>query len=163
MLDRYYFSYGYCCLFWLGVTELMNIGDTIESAIWVTGEESPEDRTRYEQDVCDAIGYLCHENGFVPGSVTFIEKHPMDDDVPEVPDHIQGEKVRLLVGESIIDSKLVKTSVGSFVANLDIKDLKKLRSITRQAARRQLSNMECDEIIEQIGPEAALNTLRKLH
>lgn len=138
----------------------MNIGDLIESAIWVTGDEPPELRARYEQDVREAISYLCFEHGFVSGEVTFIEKHPMDD-VIEVPDHVFGQRVRLLVGEATVVEKLIESSKGSFVANLDIKDLQRLRGIIR--THRQLSDLDCDEIIEQIGPEAAVDTLRSIH
>lgn len=141
----------------------MNTGDVVQNAIWINGEESGEDRVRYENDVCDAIEDLCTEEGFNHTKVEFVEKHPMDADVPEVPNHIFGERVRLLVGEALILNKVVESPEGSFVANLELKDLKRLRSIihkNRPSNVPPLSNMECDEIIEQIGPEAALSTLR---
>jgi len=135
----------------------MRVGDLIQSSIWVTGDEHPAIRKRYEEDVIEAIDYLCDSEGFIHGEVNFTEKHPMDD-TPDVPDHIQGSRVRLLVGETEVTQKFVQTPKGSFVANLDIKDLMKLRAVIRR--HRPLSNVECDMIIEQIGPEAALDTLR---
>ena len=111
----------------------MRIGDTVESGIWVTGEEPPELRRRYEEDVTEAISYLCEEEGFLNGRVTFSLKHPMDADVPEVPDHIQGDKVRLLVGESEILSIIER---GSFVNTLEPEDLSMLRSILRKYQNR---------------------------
>ena len=144
----------------------MKIGDVIESAIWLTGDESQSTRARYEQDVCQAIADLCAEEGFEHGSVTFIEKRPGDDRVPPVPDHVQGSRVRLLVCEAQILCKRVATSEGSFVANLDKKDLLRLRSITRNACLKKnpghaMEDSECDQYIEQFGPEAAIETLRK--
>ena len=142
----------------------MRIGDFIESSVWLTGEESPELRRQYEKDVAEAIEYFCCEHCFQHGPVTFTEKKPGDDRVPPVPDHVAGPAVRLLLAESEITSK-VQTSVGSFTAQLDKVDLQRLREITRRVRRSYgapLSNRECDAIIEEIGPEAALTTLRKI-
>lgn len=143
----------------------MRIGDVIESAVWLTGEESPELRKHYETDVAEAIDYLCHENRFLYGPVSFTEKKPGTDRVPEVPDHIHGVNVRLLVAEAEIIGRKPDTSNGSFIANLDKVDLDRLRTITRNARmklyRERLTDAECDEVIEAIGPDAALDTLRK--
>jgi hypothetical protein len=143
----------------------MKIEDIVESAGWLTGTETPADRVRYEQDVAEAMDYLCAQEGLSVGPVRFTEKRPGAEDVPPVPDHISGPAVRLLVGESTITGRRPRTSVGSFVANLDKIDLDRLRRITRKAHSRTqptiLNDQDCDEIIEQIGPEAALDTLRK--
>lgn len=144
----------------------MKIGDLIESAIWLTGEESPEDRQRYEADVIEAMDYFCSKHRFIHGPVVFIEKKPGQDRVPEVPLHIiqpQTGNIRLLVAEAEIVGKAPETSIGSFVANLDKTDLERLRTITRQTRmklhKQSLSDAECDEIIEEIGPDAALDVL----
>ena len=144
----------------------MKLGDVVESAIWATGEESPDMRARYELDVRSAIGYLCYSKGFVPGPVTFVEKRPEEDKVPDVPEHVSGQRVRLLVGEAIVVEKRVVSPSGSFVANLEYQDLVRLRTIIRREALVNglaMSDSECDSIIEQIGPEAAVETLRQLH
>ena len=143
----------------------MKIGDFIESSVWLTGEESPELRRQYEKDVAEAIEYFCHEHRFQHGPVAFTEKKPGADRVPPVPDHVAGPAVRLLIAESEITGKRPETSVGSFTAQLDKVDLQRLREITRRVRRSYgapLSNRECDAIIEEIGPEAALTTLRKI-
>jgi len=143
----------------------VRIGDVIESAIWLTGEEGLEMRQRYESDVTEAIDDLCQEHNLIHGPIQFIEKKPGQDRVPEVPDHIQGINVRLLVAEAEVIASAPETSVGSFTANLDKADLDRLRIITRQIILRRhkqrLTNEECDEVIEELGPEAALDTLRK--
>jgi len=138
----------------------MKLGDVIESSVWLTGDEPEEMRKRYENDVSEAIDYFCFEKSFIAGPVSFDEKHPMDD-VIEVPDHIKGSRVRLLVASATVVEKAVETSRGSFVANLEMKDLKKLRTIIRR--HRDLTDIDCDRIIEEIGPDAALDTLRELH
>lgn len=142
----------------------MRIGEVVESAIWITGDEAQEVRTRYEQDVRVAIAEFCSQEGFTHGPVTFIEKHPGDDRVPEVPNHVQGSRVRLLVAEAELTGLVVQTSEGSFVANLDKKDLFRLRTITRRAWAKQhheiLTDAQCDEYLEELGPEVAVETLR---
>ena len=143
----------------------MKCGDTIESAIWITGDEPPDLRSRYEQDTIEAIDYFCHENKFLHGSVTFTEKIPGTDRVPKVPDHIQGSRVRLLVAKSEITARKPDTPQGSFIANLDKKDLIRLRIITKRAHIRAngatLTNRECDLVIEQLGPETVVELLRR--
>ena len=144
----------------------IKIGDVIESAIWITGDESPATRTRYENDVRQVFSDLCAEEGYEYGPVTFIEKRPGDDRVPPVPDYVQGSRVRLLVGETEILCKNVLTSEGSFIANLDKKDLIRLRAITRNGLAKYrpdyvMTDRECDQYIEQFGPEAAIDVLRK--
>jgi hypothetical protein len=145
----------------------MRLGDVIESAIWLNGEETPEDRRRFESDVSQAITELCDDLGFLHGPVTFIEKHPDDDRVPPVPDHVQGQRVRLLVAEAPIVALKPEPTQDSFIANLDRTDLDRLRQMTREAhakhipGAKRLTDPEVDEVIEATGPEAALGALRQ--
>ena len=145
----------------------MRIGNVIESAVWITGDEPLTLRKRYECDVGNAITCLCEENGFEHGPVKYIEKRPGDDRVPDVPEHIQGSRVRLLVAEAEIVGKKPLASAGSFVANLEKKDLDRLRAITRRKWAEHhwiaLTDEQCDDCIDELGPEAALDTLRSLH
>ena len=144
----------------------MRIGDVIESAIWINGEESQEQRQQYEADVRHAIDELCDSLGFYHGPVAFVEKRPEEDRVPDVPDHIHGIHVRLLVAEAEVTGKKPETPRGSFIANLDHNDLMRLRQITQAAYMRQFSGRvlsveETDAVIEAIGPESALDALRR--
>lgn len=143
----------------------MKLGDVVHSSIWVTGDESPWIRQQYEQDVIGAIDMLCIEKGFEHGPVKFIEKLPGSDGAPPVPDHIQGSRVRLLIGEADVVAVRVLSSKGSFVANLDKKDLQRLRTITRRAWAKKhpedvLTDKQCDDYIEQLGPETAVEMIR---
>lgn len=144
----------------------MNVGDRIHNTMWVTGDESPQMRADYERQVREAIDYMCRENGVEHGDFKVSEHRP-DADLSEfigdtqVPDHIQGSKVRLLV----IEAEVVKSiEVGSFVHNLERGDLMKLRKITRDAYARHFRRFptqgEVDEIIESLGPDAAVEALR---
>ena len=150
-----------------GENRIMKIGDEVENAIWLTGDEPEGMRKRYERDVIESIDFLCEDKGFYHGPVIFSEKRPGEDKVPPVPDHIQGQRVRLLIAEATITEKRPETSKGSFVANLDKKDLDKIRKMTREAYAKSygtlIGNTKCDEIIEELGPESAVETLRTLH
>ena len=58
------------------------------------------------------------------------------------------------------DKPIVKSS---FLAELEPKDLERLRAVTRRAGAkegRMLSDAECDELVEEIGPESAYRLLR---
>lgn len=136
----------------------MHVGSTIESAIWLTGTEPEHLRDRYERDVRESIAMLCAETGFVHGPVTFTVKQPGDDRVPPVPDHISGPDVRLLVAEAEVVGQGPEVSTRGFVGELDAKDLERLRGIVRRQ-RPELSDVECDDVIEELGPGAALDAL----
>jgi len=145
----------------------MIVGEVIVNSIWMTGDEPEGMKERYKKDILDSFDVLCRKEGFVHGPITMYEKRPGDGIVP-VPDHIQGSKVRLLILEAELVEKLVVASEPtSFVSNLDRADLVKLRKITRDRGakdlKRIISNKECDEIIEELGPDAAVDTLRKNH
>ena len=145
----------------------MKLGVIIESAVWLDGRETAEDRERFEEDVRNAIHTVCTGEGWLHTPVKFAEKHPFDDDVPDVPDHVQGYRVRLLIGAAEVTGKAPESKPDSFVANLDRKDLVRLRRMTRDAHAKSmygdwvLSDRECDKVIEECGPEAALAALRE--
>src|SRR5688500_4484875 len=148
------------------MTSEINIGDQVESAVWITGDEDQRIRQQYEQDVRKAIDDLCQMHGFDHGPVTFVEMFPGSDRAPPVPDHIQGSRVRLLIAQSEVVGVRMLSSKGSFIANLDKKDLQRLRTITRRTWAKNnpnallLSNKQCDDYIEQLGPETAVEMIR---
>ena len=92
------------------------------------------------------------------------EKRPGDDRVPPVPDHIQGPDVLLLVAEADVQV-LMGYDPGNFLAELEPRDLGRLRGITRAAYARRypvrapLTNPQCDTLINDLGLDAALASL----
>lgn len=139
----------------------MKIGTTLETAMWLSGEESQETLDRYYKDVCEAFLTACTEAGFVHGPVAFYELQPGEDRVPEVPDHIQGQSVRLLVAETDVIAKMPELKTYAFVGDLEHDDLQRLRQITRRRMGQHLTDFECDDIIEEHGPEAAVAALQQ--
>ncbi len=145
----------------------LQLGDVIENSLWITGDEPEGMKERYKKEVLATIDDLCTSEGFIHGPISFYEKRPGEDLAPEVPDHIQGSRVRLLIIETTLVKKLKIEDDPSFVSNLDYDDLMKLREITRKAVlknyNRYILDDECDEIIEMLGPDAAVNALRTVH
>lgn len=147
-------------------------GDLFELAIWLNGEEMPGHVERWRQD-CEIAAKVAEvEHSVEIGPFTWEIKRPGEDRVPPVPEHIQGIDVRLLVGQAQVrKAKPIVLKETGFVADLDKGALTKLRAITRRAHARahpgdRLEDKHCDWIIERMGPEVALKTLRedgKLH
>lgn len=141
----------------------MRPGETIEAAIWLNGKETKAMRDRYEHAVRENIREMCFNAGVLYGAVTFTEKRIGDDRVPAPPDHVQGPDVRLLVAETPITGFTLEPP--GFASELDSSDLLKLRDIvrTKYALLKggTLTDMECDDLINDIGPEAAVDKLRR--
>lgn len=151
---------------------MMKPGELIENAIWLDGTETPDQRRAYQTLITEAISETCAHHGMEHGPVTFVEKRPGDDRVPPVPKHIEKKagsltEIRLLVAEALITGPAIQEQENRFIFNLEYKDLLRLRAITRSAWQRMapaaplLTDAECDEVIEQIGPDAAVDALRK--
>ena len=146
----------------------MKTGDIVETAVWLTGTETPEMRRQYEAEVKNAIARAQSENGAILGPVVWTEKKPGEERVPTPPAHVNGPDVRLLVGEAKIVARapVLSTTGSRFVADLDGADLAQLRAATRRAYANDfpgyppLTDRQCDTLINDLGPEAALNTLR---
>ena len=147
-------------------------GDVLEAAIWLDGQEKPEHLSRFKAEVIQTVMEENAEQGLVTGPWRWETKLPGDERVPEVPDHIQGLGVCLLVGEA--DVLAVRSQEESrFLAELEPSDLRKLRKITRKAHfewwRENFSGHEwprptdrqCDTLINDLGPIAGEEALRK--
>lgn len=144
----------------------MKPGETMESAIWINGTEGAELLTRYRTDVMNAMLELAASQNLALTPLRWTEKRPGDDRVPPVPDHIQGPDVRLLVAEADVMAQTL-VSAGNFLGELEPRDLARLRRVTREAYLRQypgrapLTNRQCDTLINDLGPDAALASLER--
>ena len=141
-------------------------GDMLETAIWCDGTETEKLKDRFETDLQASLAGMADAEGVIIGPLIMTEKKPGEDRVPPVPDEIHGPDVMLLVGEAqVIGEAFV--SEGLFVADLEPKDLERLRTILRRVQRHynpgksELSQEKCDEYINCNGPDAALEALRE--
>ena len=147
----------------------MKPGDMLEIAIWLSGTETPEQIAQWKDiDSLAAVAHAEREFGVNIGPLEFSIKVPGEDRVPPVPDHIAGPDVKLLVGEAKVAYRPGYTIVPAtgFVSDLEKDDREKLRGITRRAhAKRhpgdRLTDRHCDQIIEALGPDVAVKTLRE--
>lgn len=146
----------------------MKPGDVLEIAFWLDGRETEEQLTRWRTIDCPAnMKETADRHGLALGPIEFFVKRPGDDRVPPVPDRISGPDVRLLVAEAKLAYRpnyTIKPASG-FTSDLTKEDLATLRKLTRQAHARShpgdwLSDTRCDQIIEALGPDVALKTLR---
>ncbi len=144
----------------------MKPGDTVEpQAMWLDGTETPELLERYRQDVLNAMLALAQSQGLALTPIRWSQKLPGEDRVPEVPDHIQGPSVYLLVAEAEVMACLETYDPGNFLAELEPRDLLRLRGVTRKAYAKQfpgrepLSDRQCNTLINDLGPDAALASL----
>ena len=141
-------------------------GEVIETSIWLTGEEPAHLKDRFEKELRAALASMADSEGVIIGPLVMTEKKPGEDRVPQVPRHLQGIAVTLLVGEAtVVDYEPVYES--NFVDELEVKDLERLRSILRRVhqsynpGKPELSIEKCDEYINTNGPDAALAALRE--
>ena len=136
--------------------------------MWLTGRETAAQIQQFKRDCMDELANFGAANRCLMGAPTYSEKLPGEDRVPPVPDGLTGPAVRLLICESRVVEALAPQVVRSsgFVHDLDRRDLERLRRITRRAYSRthpgqaRLTDAECDAIIEEIGPDSAIKTLR---
>lgn len=147
-------------------------GEMMETAIWLSGRETRQHLEQFAQDVHEALNAAAGAAGVVIADPHAVVKYPGDERVPPVPDHISGPDVRLLVIEALVIG-FAKGDQANFIANeLEPDDLDRLRRATRRAYERmmkshghkappRLTDRQCDTIINDLGPEVALESLSK--
>jgi len=137
-------------------------GDVYEAALWYNSEK-PTERLEAEHGVRVAMS----RESVALSPITFKDMTPGEDRVPEVPPHFTGQP-RLLVGSATVARIYQKAmdSAPGFIHDLDVKELLSLRKITRRVHSKRwprastLTDPQCDAIINELGPQAALKTLR---
>jgi hypothetical protein len=135
----------------------MKIGDLAECAIWLDGTESEAMLKQWATD-CPYVMASSQEPKLKLGPVAFEIKRPGEDRVPQVPGHVKGPEVRLLVATAEVIG--FERPAPSFLNELSEADLVKLRAATRKAHGKKLPDSVCDQIIERLGPVAATQDMR---
>lgn len=142
----------------------MKPGHVYEFSIWLTGLESDKRLAEEREAMRVAFDRVKESEGVLLGPIAFNELRPGEDRVPPVPKHIGGPNVRLLYAEATVVGKAPTLVVNSFLSDLDPVDLMRLRTITRRTAKgygqAAMTDEECDRMIEEIGPEAAMEAVR---
>ncbi len=139
----------------------MRPGETIQAALWLDGTETPKQILRFRRETAGAMLEL----GVTLTPLRWTERPPGGEGMPPVPDHLQGPDVRLLVGEADVVGVVEVKDISRFLADLAPRDLARLRRVTREAyctqfpGRRDLTNPQCDTLINDLGPDAAVASL----
>lgn len=133
----------------------MKLGDLAECAVWIDGTETTDHLKQWKTD-CSYIMANGHDPVLKLGPVSFEIKYPGQDRVPPVPDRIKGPDVRLLIATAEVVGFEIKRAY-SFVSDLDKGTLARLRAVTRKQMKRVLTDDQCDQIIERVGPGAAVS------
>jgi hypothetical protein len=140
---------------------------TGELAMWITDDDPPQKIKWWrEEEVPRLFRESAEAAGVRIGPISFYELAPGEDRAGWPPDCVQGINVRLLVAEAdIIGLAHVQAGPKPFSMDLSYPDLQKLRSATRRAYGRVLAadgktwrpmtDVECDKIIDMMGPEVA--------
>ena len=157
----------------------MTPGETLQASIWMDGLESEAQVERFKREAFEAMQHKAQAAGYGLTPLRWAELRPGDPRVPDVPMHIavagvlSKPNVRLLVGEA----DLVAVNINSnFLAELEPKDLERLRAVTRRAyeeswrrwlARKVvcgecpgLTDRQCDRAVLRHGSRPALGTRR---
>ena len=144
-------------------------GAVIDFWFWADGSETPEVLAQFKADMQTAITERAKAHGVLVTPARYIEKRPGDPHVPDVPKHISGPNVRLVGCEATVIGDAQQLKVTSFLADLDPVDLERLRIVTRRAHKHvnpdgslaPISDEECDRVIEELGPQAAVDVIRR--
>ena len=142
------------------------IGEIIEWAFWMTGEETQSEL----RDFTDATkmahkSYEQEEHVMLSQPVARVVR-PGEERCPPVPDHIHGADVQLLVFEARVLLDLPGEKPNRFADELEKDDFNRLAKITREQYARyfprypRLSDGQVRTIINDLGPDVALETLR---
>lgn len=145
----------------------MKPGEIAEFGIWLSGEETEEQLHNWKTiEVPKIIERTEKQFNVVLKNIRFIVKSPGEDRVPQVPKHIKGANVKLLISEADVFAGPQAIKMQKGIANdLDQKSLQTLRRITRREHSKAhpgmpaLNNQQCDAVINRLGTEIIVQML----
>jgi hypothetical protein len=146
---------------------LLRSGDVIDFAsCWLTGGEDQTRRDDIARSLIEAKPAIEQQFEVRFGPATIHELAANESPWP-VPNHIQGQTPTLLVARATVKARRPQKR-SLFLTELEPADLALLRRITRRVRKRiypnegPLTDRQCDTVINDLGPDAALETLRGL-
>lgn len=141
----------------------MKIGDIVQTGTWLTGIETDREKCELAQTMHDHLAELAAAESFTL-SVAGSYELPLDDDrAPAAP----LGSASFLVCEALLDGHTLTDIRGSFVQELDAKDLERLIELQLRVywmynpGKPPPPRAKILAWIEENGPEIALETLRE--
>lgn len=139
----------------------MQEGDTAQLARWFCAEDGEDEKRKWMMSGCKAhMDQSAEFYGVMLGDVEFRELSPGDAEAGYPPDDKSGTDWVLVVGEAQVTGKRPYVAQKTFIEDLELKDLKALRNVTRTVYARYnpasvsfLSDEACDEIIEGLSAD----------
>jgi len=142
------------------------IGDIIELAYWMTGEETVQELDEFGQAAQMALQSFVEEEHVMLSTAHATTLRPGDARCPVPPEHIHGADVQLLLVEAKVILELPGPKPSRFADELEKDDLRRLAVITRRQYNQvfprhpQLTDGQVKTIINDMGPDVALATLQ---
>lgn len=145
------------------LTNKPSVGSAMEAAYWYNAADAAAKKDA-EVNVRSAFESVEDQLGCRFGPLAWEDVDPLSPRVPDPPPWMQGQ-VRALIGMGVIFTYPNARIESKFIADLEEEDLRKLRAATRKMFAKSggiaLTDEECDEIINEYGPDAALDDLRR--
>lgn len=144
-------------------TTIFRKGDVVESAMWY---RNPKEKKACRLAIMRHISQASEAMILAP--IEWSELSPEHERCPEPPPDAE-RGIMLLVGEAEVKEIKDVPNKNRFVDQLGPKDLLLIRNITRSIymgynqGEDTLSDDECDLLIETMGPDAAVKTMREMH
>jgi len=142
------------------------IGDIIELAYWMTGEETVQELDEFGQAAQMALRSFVEEEHVMLSTAHATTLRPGDARCPVPPEHIHGADVQLLLVEAKVILELPGPKPSRFADELEKSDFDTLARINQKAYTERyprhplLTDAEHRTIINDLGEKAALAALR---
>lgn len=133
------------------------VGDMLEAALWFNSA-NPLDKVQAQRGVREALEIMATSIGLLVGDIIWEEIGPEDGRVPVPPEAYSGTPMCLYGMAPVVAVR--RQAVSAFTHELEEEDLAVMRRHTRSGAGQHLTDAECDEIINGIGPDVAGARLR---
>lgn len=128
------------------------IGEIVEHAIWFSGDSDEQKR---KAEVVIRVKF--ESEVWTYGPVEFETLDPENERAPEPPKKWFQENPKLLVGfATITGTPQIDKGMSD---DLDNESLAGMRAATRRSAGNHLTDAECDEYINSLGPETAYRVI----
>ncbi len=141
---------------------MSSIQKVYEAALWYI---SPGGRKNAQKGLEVSFILVAETEGFIFGPISYEEVDPLSPRVPHPPDNMTGD-VMALIGTATVVAQRMEIPEKKFTDELLDRDRAAMRDVTRKIFLKGGTNLtddECDDIINEYGPEAALEGARRLH
>jgi hypothetical protein len=130
----------------------LQMGDYLPAALWFN-DDHPKERDDAKRGITTVLEEMAQAAGVRVGPIEWEELDPLSPKLKDPPpDHFQGD-IKCMVGTVVVAGILKQE--GDFTSDLEAEDLETLRNKTRTASGANLTDEECDEIINAEGPMVA--------